>query len=195
MTEMVQNPEVGAPQSDPFLTLQTAIGTDGVFPQRGGESPPYVVLGMIHTLAFSFPPYGAPSCGGQLISIPSNTKLFSILGTSFGGNGTTSFALPDLNNMIAVGGTEIGLQQAYALVCTAMIAATPPAGQTNYPMVGMVAMFGGNYAPAGWLVADGATLAIAQNMPLFQAIGTTYGGDGAGSMTTPSSSFAASPVA
>ena len=185
MTERVPLPAAGAPPSSLFLTLQTAIASDGAFPSRGGGGPANIVLGTIHALAFSYPPFGAPPCAGQLISIPSNTKLYSVLGTNFGGNGTTSFALPDLRNMVAVGGTEIGQQQAYALACTAMIAATPPPGQTNYPMVGMVAMFGGGFAPDGWLVADGSTLPIAQNMALFSVIGTTYGGDGASTFRLP----------
>ena len=184
MTEMVRTPETGAPQPDPFLTMQTALAIDGAFPPRDGGGPPNIVLGMIHSLAFSYPPFGTPPCAGQLMPIAQYTKLFSILGTSFGGNGATTFALPDLRNMIAVGGTMIGQQQAYALACTAMIAATPP-GQASYPMVGMVAMFGGNYAPDGWLVADGSTLPIAQYVPLFEAIGTTYGGDGVSTFCLP----------
>ena len=185
MTELVQTTEAGAPQSDPFLNMQTAIAIDGAFPPRDGEGPAAIVMCIIHTLAFSYPPFGAPSCAGQLMPIVPNTKLFSILGTNFGGNGKTNFALPDLRNMIAVGGTQLGQQQAYALACTAMIAATPPPGQTNYPMVGMVAMFGGNYAPEGWLVADGSTLPIAQYVSLFEAIGATYGGDGASTFCLP----------
>ena len=187
MTETVQSPEAGAPQADPFLVMQTALGTDGAFPPRGdpGEMPPTIVLGMIHTLAFPFPPFGAPSCAGQLLAIGSNTKLFSILGTSFGGDGKSTFALPDLRNMVAVGGTMIGQQQAYGLACTAMIAASPAAGKTNYPPAGMVAMFGGNFAPIGWFVADGSTLAIAQYTALFSIIGTTYGGDGESTFMLP----------
>src|SRR5262245_45270964 len=128
MTEMVQAPQAGAPQSYPFLTLQTAIATDGAFPPRNNPGPPSIWMAMIHTLAFNFPPFGAPSCAGQLMALAPNTKLFSILGTSFGGNGTTNFALPDLRNKIATGGMQIGQQQAYALACTAMIAVNPPSG-------------------------------------------------------------------
>jgi microcystin-dependent protein len=46
------------------------------------------------------------------------------------------------------------------------------------PYVGEIRMFGGNFAPAGWMLCEGQTLAIAQNDVLFQLIGTTYGGDG-----------------
>src|SRR3954451_9910333 len=46
------------------------------------------------------------------------------------------------------------------------------------PYVGEIRMFGGNFAPAGWMFCDGQTMAISENETLFQLIGTTYGGDG-----------------
>jgi microcystin-dependent protein len=46
------------------------------------------------------------------------------------------------------------------------------------PYIGEIRMFGGNFAPAGWALCDGQTMAIAENDALFTLIGTTYGGDG-----------------
>lgn len=46
------------------------------------------------------------------------------------------------------------------------------------PYVGEIRMFGGNFAPAGWLFCDGSLISISENETLFQLIGTTYGGDG-----------------
>lgn len=46
------------------------------------------------------------------------------------------------------------------------------------PYVGEIRMFGGNFAPAGWMLCEGQLLSIAENETLFQLIGTTYGGDG-----------------
>src|ERR671939_205522 len=46
------------------------------------------------------------------------------------------------------------------------------------PYVGEIRMFGGNFAPAGWMFCEGQLLAISENDTLFQLIGTTYGGDG-----------------
>jgi microcystin-dependent protein len=46
------------------------------------------------------------------------------------------------------------------------------------PFVGEIRMFGGNFAPAGWMFCDGQLLPISENEVLFQLIGTTYGGDG-----------------
>ncbi len=46
------------------------------------------------------------------------------------------------------------------------------------PYVGEIRMFGGNFAPAGWMFCEGQLLSIAENDVLFALIGTTYGGDG-----------------
>jgi microcystin-dependent protein len=46
------------------------------------------------------------------------------------------------------------------------------------PLVGEIRMFGGNFAPAGWMLCQGQQLPIDQYQTLFQLIGTTYGGDG-----------------
>ena len=50
----------------------------------------------IRMVAFDFAPRGWALCNGQLLPINQNQALFSILGTTYGGNGTTNFALPDL---------------------------------------------------------------------------------------------------
>lgn len=46
------------------------------------------------------------------------------------------------------------------------------------PFVGEIRMFGGNFAPSGWMFCEGQTLPISENETLFQLIGTMYGGDG-----------------
>lgn len=53
-------------------------------------------IGEIRMFGGNFPPRGWQLCQGQLLSIAQNTALFSILGTTYGGNGQTTFALPDL---------------------------------------------------------------------------------------------------
>jgi microcystin-dependent protein len=53
-------------------------------------------IGQIIISGFNFAPRGYAGCDGQLLSISQNTALFSLLGTTFGGNGTINFALPDL---------------------------------------------------------------------------------------------------
>jgi microcystin-dependent protein len=55
-----------------------------------------VFIGEIRTYGFTFAPRGFSLCNGQILSIAQNTALFSLLGTTYGGNGQTTFALPDL---------------------------------------------------------------------------------------------------
>jgi microcystin-dependent protein len=59
-------------------------------------------IGEVRLIAFTFPPKGWALCNGQLLSISQNAALFSILGTTYGGNGTTNFALPNLQGKVAV---------------------------------------------------------------------------------------------
>jgi len=60
-------------------------------------------LGEIRMFAGNFPPRGWAFCQGQILQINQNTALFSILGTTYGGNGTTTFALPDLQGRVPMG--------------------------------------------------------------------------------------------
>jgi len=60
-------------------------------------------LGEIRPFACNFAPYGWQLCQGQILPIQQYAALFSILGTSFGGNGTTNFQLPNLQGIVLVG--------------------------------------------------------------------------------------------
>jgi microcystin-dependent protein len=53
-------------------------------------------LGEIRPVSFNFAPVGWALCNGQILPISQNTALFSLLGTTYGGNGTSNFALPNL---------------------------------------------------------------------------------------------------
>jgi microcystin-dependent protein len=59
-------------------------------------------VGEIRAVSFNFPPVGWATCSGQIMSISQNTALFSLLGTTYGGNGQTTFALPDLQGRVAI---------------------------------------------------------------------------------------------
>ena len=67
-------------------------------------------IGEIRMFAGTFAPRTWAFCQNQILSIAQNTALFSILGTTYGGNGQTTFALPDFRGRVAVGtGTGPGL--------------------------------------------------------------------------------------
>lgn len=57
-------------------------------------------IGQIAFVAFNYAPIGWAECNGQLLPIQQNTALFSLLGTTYGGNGVTTFALPDMRGRI-----------------------------------------------------------------------------------------------
>lgn len=60
-------------------------------------------IGSIVMFAGNFAPRGWAFCQGQVLPIAQNTALFSLLGTTYGGNGQTTFALPDLRSRVPVG--------------------------------------------------------------------------------------------
>jgi len=74
--------------------------------QAQGDGNPYI--GEIIMFAGDFAPYGWASCDGQLLSISENNALFSILGTMYGGDGITTFGLPDLRGRAAIGKSKDG---------------------------------------------------------------------------------------
>jgi microcystin-dependent protein len=59
-------------------------------------------LGEIRMFGFNFAPYGWAMCNGQLLPISQNTALFSLLGTTYGGDGQTTFQLPNLQSRVAI---------------------------------------------------------------------------------------------
>lgn len=67
-------------------------------------------VGEIRMFAGTFPPEGWAYCDGSILTIVSNVELFSIIGTTYGGDGSTTFALPDLRGRVPIGpGSGSGL--------------------------------------------------------------------------------------
>ncbi len=90
-------------------------------------------LAQIIMFAGDFAPKFWAYCAGQLLSIAQNTALFSLLGTTYGGNGQTTFGLPDLRGRVAVGTGQgpglpnISLGQASGTPTTTLIISNMPA--------------------------------------------------------------------
>jgi microcystin-dependent protein len=127
-------------------------------------------IGEIRLVGFTYAPQGWAFCDGQVLAIAQNTTLFSLLGTTYGGDGQTTFALPDLRGRVAVGrGTGAGLStrslgetagsesrtlltsnlpaHTHAVTATVRLPATNARATTNRP-VGAVPAAGGSYAAA-----------------------------------------------
>lgn len=84
-------------------------------------------LSEIKICAFNFPPKGWAMCNGQFLPINQNQALFSLLGTTYGGNGQTTFALPDLRGRASmhIGGGHIQGERAGAESVAVTIAQLP----------------------------------------------------------------------
>jgi len=234
----------------PFNTVNYIIALEGTFPSRNavaGAPEPVDPIGTLSTDPFigevsmfggNFAPRGWALCNGQLLSIDSNHSLFSILGTTYGGDGRSTFALPDMRGRMPIGvGSGAGLSPRYlgeragdeevtlnvnqmpshnhALPNPLSPTEYMGGGQSHYnmqpyfgvnyivaseglypsrtvtvedpgpsldsavePYLAGVTMFAGNFAPRGWMFADGRTLDIASHTAMFSLMGTMYGGDG-----------------
>ena len=83
-------------------------------------------LGSLMSIAVGYTPKGFATCNGQLLPINQNQALFSLMGTTFGGNGSTNFGLPNLQSRTPVGpGTgfvlgQLGGEESHTLVTLEM---------------------------------------------------------------------------
>ena len=135
-------------------------------------------LGEIRIFSFNFPPKGWAFCNGQFLPINQNQALFSLMGTMYGGNGQTTFALPDLRGRapIHVGGTfsqgQAGGQEFHTVTQSEMPQhihiqhATSNAVTTNIPSTTAAL---GNSAPAE--VYEGGTNYVAMSPTALTNVG------------------------
>jgi microcystin-dependent protein len=143
-------------------------------------------IGQIMACGFNFAPKYFAQCNGQLLPINQNQALFSLLGTQYGGNGTTNFALPDLRSRTPIGyagsvdpgwqppGVQIGQTggaENVTLLSTQLpshthtLSASTTAGETRNPSGALVGAAGAAlYGTPGSLVPlNPATIGIAGN--------------------------------
>lgn len=80
-----------------------AIFGFAVFTNQADAQASDPFLGQIAFVAFNFAPIGWAECNGQAMSIVQNSALFALLGTTYGGNGSTTFNLPDMRGRTLVG--------------------------------------------------------------------------------------------
>lgn len=188
--------------------LEINITTAGIFPSRdgtpgdSGAGTNTGFLGEVRFFALTDGFFDA-STDGQLLSIAQNTALFSIMGTEYGGDGRSTFGIPDLGDKLLIGAGDMRLGVLAGSDSTTLTVANlpvadggsgdafaaaeesvtitwlidPGTSSEGYP-AGTLRAFAGNFAPRGFFEAEGQTLLIADYPTLFAAIGNTYGGDG-----------------
>jgi microcystin-dependent protein len=211
---------------EPSLVVNELMTPTGVFPPRGGSGPVEGdTLGFVYDFAGSLAPGRTFSAEGQTLPISQYAAMFSLLGTTYGGNGLNNFQLPNLEGVATIGagaapgltprtlGAEVGspsvtltssrvpaphqstAAQPYdtmqpSLPLTPLIAIngvypTRNGGSGAAAFIGQIAWTAANYAPGGWLAADGQLLSVQQNQALFSILGTTYGGNGVTTFALP----------
>lgn len=198
------------------LGVNYLIAINGAFPMQGGSmNTSGALLGQLMLFAGATAPMGWAFCDGSLLNVATNTALFNLLGTTYGGNGTTNFALPDLRARVPMGAGTLSdpvlppqTPNQVALITALNRGATaqgqagvqgidfyiahagvfPASGgspNSSGPFIGQLMLFAGNFAPAGWTIAHGGLLNIASNTSLFSLMNTTYGGNGSTDFALP----------
>jgi microcystin-dependent protein len=118
-------------------------------------------LSEIKLVSFNFPPKGWALCNGQLLPINQNQALFALLGTTYGGNGQTNFALPNLRGRVpihmgnghtqgeAAGSTSVTVNiQQLPTHIHGLQGSSNPSGTTSDPTNAFLAPVNGGYGPA-----------------------------------------------
>ena len=97
-----------------FTRLATVVGLGTLFSNTKANANPFrdssaplgstanPFIGQVNAFAFNFAPQGWAKCNGQLLPIAQNNALFALIGTFYGGDGQTTFALPDLRGRCAL---------------------------------------------------------------------------------------------
>ncbi|WP_426643000.1 InlB B-repeat-containing protein [Paenibacillus illinoisensis] len=167
-----------------IIWLVFLIGLSGLWSNSGileraqaAGAEPY--LGEIRLFPYSAIPRGWMPARGQLMSITQNTALYSLLGNNFGGDGKTTFSLPNLSGAAPDGtGYYIALNGIFPSRDESIYGAGPS-------VLGEVRLFPYRFTPPGWLALNGQEVSTSTYSDLYQMIGTTYGGDGSTTFKLP----------
>lgn len=161
--------------------LFAAIASVFCSPAAHAQAEPF--LGQIMIVPYNFAPVGWFSCNGQLLSISQYTALFSLLGTMYGGDGITTFALPDLQGRAPIGwgqgpglssytiGDKGGVEQVTLTLAQIPAHSHVPMGTSSPASTGSPA--GAYWAVPRALLYSAAAPSVAMNEA---ALGSTGGG-------------------
>lgn len=182
------------------IALNYAVALTGIFPSTGLTSDgsagsltsPY--LGQIMATTSTTLPSGWAWANGGLLNIAEHTALFSLLGTNYGGNGQTTFALPDLRGRSPIGNsstntvgnaTSSTAAITFAMAREGIYPSGSPAGDSAQ-FAGDILMFAfqDTALPSYLSETNGQLLAIS-NTALFSLTGTYYGGNGSTNFAVP----------
>ncbi|MDQ0723756.1 putative repeat protein (TIGR02543 family) [Paenibacillus sp. W4I10] len=136
---------------------------------HAAAADPY--LGEIRLFPYRAVPTGWMPARGQTLSLTQNTALYSLLGNKYGGDGKSTFALPNLTNAAPEGmGYYIAMNGVFP-------SRDPDVLYTRNAVLGEVRLFPYFFSPTGWLTAEGQSVNTSVYSDLYEMIGTTYGSD------------------
>lgn len=179
--------------SEDAISLRYGIATSGVYPTSGTDgvngSAAQPFLGQIFATTAPTLPAGWAAADGQLLNIDDHAALFNLLGTTYGGDGITTFALPNLIGRAPIGnsGTNpVGTTTSSTVTITYAITASgvyptggvPAGDNVSYVADVLMFAFGDALLPTGLVEANGQLAPVSQNSALYSLLLTTYGGDG-----------------
>ncbi len=136
------------------------------------------LLGSLLLVPYDFVPNDFQKCAGQILPIAINPALYVLLGAQFGGDGKTTFGLPDMRGKEPIKGLT------YLIATRGIFPQRKALEQPNLgvsPLLGqllLVAYLPQYTPPRGWAKCDGQLLSIKDNVALFSVVGDKFGGDG-----------------
>lgn len=143
-------------------------------------------IGEIRMFAGSFVPTGWLKCDGSTLTISEYQDLYEVVGKTYGGDGSTTFGLPNLTTNTPLhrspqiplgkaGSGALSLEAPSAPILHVITPSVPPSDFT--PWVGEIRTFAFGAMPKGWALCDGSLLDASANEALFALLGNTYGGN------------------
>jgi microcystin-dependent protein len=96
----VQHFSVSVDNHQPYVVVNYVIGLFGIYPSQSDATEPYV--GEIYMMGCNFAPVGFALCNGQLLAISQYSVVFNLIGTTYGGDGQNTFALPNLQSRVPI---------------------------------------------------------------------------------------------
>jgi microcystin-dependent protein len=145
--------------------LQYCVAMQGVYPFADGGPLRDQAVGETTLFAGDFAPGGCAACNGQLLQMSQNTVLFSTIGTTFGGDGQSTFAVPNLTSLAPAGSTY-------------SVASVGDSPVPVDPFIGEVRLFLTTAVSEQWLPCDGRVMQIDGSQALFALLAYTFGGSG-----------------
>lgn len=188
----------------PMTVVSIHMHTSGLNTSCDPNGSIYPCLGEVVILPFSYDPEGYLKASGQVLSIAAYSSLYTVYGTNFGGNGTTTFSVPNLASSSPLTGVNYFVTLTGSTPSYNSITPTVSNGfnyftyqtTTNSFMLGEIRLASNvDETKYNMLPCDGRLLQISQYSSLFSTIGTYYGGNGVTTFALPNLSNVTSPVA